>query len=132
MIEHFLQEISVTETGKLIISAAITVERFLNGEIKTNNNSHNNSSNNSNTNTNKIIWSFLLRILRSPMTLLYYFYIWLPLFWFTLTLEYVILVIRVSVRRSPRLHILVKHLSAFYISGYLLFINLFIYLFIYL
>ena len=123
MFEHFLQELLVTETGKLIISSAITVERFLNndrtggGGGEGEEERRKGKEGRERKTTYKSIWLFLLKLISSPMSFLYYFYLWLPLFWLTLAMEYLILVIRVSARRSPRLHILMRHLSAFYISG---------------
>jgi hypothetical protein len=93
-----------SKTWKLIVSAATTVDQFLNGNEK-------------NESTNSTIWSFLFRLLRSPVTVLYYFYLWLPLFWCTLFLKYLELIIRVSARRSARVRTLMKHILAFTNSG---------------
>jgi hypothetical protein len=93
-----------SKTWKLIVSAATTVDQFLNG-------------NEQNESTNLTFSSFILRLLRSPMTVLYYCYLWLPLFWCTLFLKYLELIVRVSARRSARVRTLMRHILAFYNSG---------------
>ena len=98
-------ELTQSKTGRLVISAANAVEAILHGNKERLTND-----------SVRVSWNFFTWInwlIRSPMVFLYYFYIWLPLFFFTLALKYIILVIRVSARRSPRLNKLRIHILAF-------------------
>lgn len=103
LLQSFWYEIQTTWVWKLILSAATTVDKFLNNQQSES--------------TNITIWIVFMKIIRSPITLLYYFYLWLPLFWFTLFIKYIELILRISARRSPRVKNLLKHIVAFSNSG---------------
>jgi hypothetical protein len=103
----FWSKLNENKTWKLILSAAATVDHFLNRERERNQDPQDEIT----------ISLVILSVLRSPITLLYYFYLWLPLFWFTLFFKYLELIVRVSTRRSPRVKILMKHILAFHNSG---------------
>jgi hypothetical protein len=62
----------------------------------------------------------ITRLFQSPLKFLYYFYIWLPLFWCTLGMEYLKLTLQVSARRSSKLYMILRQINSFYIQGLLL------------
>lgn len=70
--------------------------------------------------------TLLLQIFRSPIKICYYFYIWLPLFWCTLALQYAKLTLQISSRRSSRIYVLLRQISSFYILGKSYLLNFYI------
>jgi hypothetical protein len=104
----FCSKINENKTWKLIVSAATTVDQFL---------SRDKERNQTPQEVEITRFSFILSVIRSPIMLLYYFYLWLPLFWFTLFFKYLELIVRVSTRRSQRVKSLMRHILAFYNSG---------------
>jgi hypothetical protein len=59
----------------------------------------------------------VMKLFQSPLKFLYYFYIWLPLFWFILGMEYLKLTLQVSARRSSKLFFILRQLHSFYLQG---------------
>mmetsp|Transcript_12217 Transcript_12217/g.18484 ORF Transcript_12217/g.18484 Transcript_12217/m.18484 type:complete len:584 (-) Transcript_12217:287-2038(-) len=106
-----LYDIQQSKTGRLIISAANTVDDILHRSTA--------AAEDINYHKTKLsLFSYISiqSIRRLPIIILYYLYVWLPLFFCTLTLKYLIIIVKVSARRSPRINRLVVHIVAFHDS----------------